>query len=337
MGKRRKTNKHLPERMYLKSGSYYFVDRLNKWHSLGRDYLKAIAEYAKIRGPKGPITTMADLIDRYISEISPSKAESTYKWEVRLSKTLRAGFGKLKPDEITPRTIYQYRDYRGKSGHYQANRELGLLSVMFSQAIEWGVVDRNPCKEVKRFKEKPRDRYVTDEEFLAFREFASPLIAFYLDFKLLTGLRKKDILELRKDQLKYDGVHIVTSKTSKAFIIEWSDELKATVERIKRLNCSNPNVVRFERYLFCTRKGTPYTTDGFSSIWQRQMTKALKQGVLQERFRENDIRAKTGSDIENLTDATGLLAHNSTKTTQRHYRRKTHTAKPLKTNFIRKH
>ena len=330
MGKKRKTNKHLPERMYLKSGSYYFVDYLNKWHNLGKDNLKAYYKYAKIRGPQGPITTMADLIDRYITEISPGKAESTYKWEVRLSKALRAGFGKLQPDEITPRTIYQYRDYRAKNGQYQANRELALLSVMFSQGIEWGAVDRNPCKEVKRFKEIPRDRYVSDDECSTFREYAGPLIAAYMDFKLLTAMRKKDILELRREQLKDDGIHVKTSKTGKGIIIAWSDELRATVARIKRLNCTNPNTVRFSMFLFCTRKGTAYTTDGFSSIWQRKMKKALSDGILKERFRDHDIRAKSASDIKDINDASSLLAHTNTKTTQQHYRRKTPIVKPLR-------
>ncbi len=330
MGKRRKTNKHLPERMYLKSGSYYFVDHLNKWHNLGRDYLKAIAKYAEIRGPDKPITTMADLIDRYMLEVSPTKAESTYKTELYAVKFLKAGFGKLRPDDITQQTVYRYMDYRANRSKSLANREVAVLSHMFKKAIRWGVADSNPCVGVERYKEKPRDRYVTDEEFNAFRDYAGPLIATYMDFKYLTGLRRKDILELKREHLTEEGIHITTSKTGKKIIIAWSDSLHAVVERAKRLHCTNPNTVRFSRYLFCTQKGTPYTGSGFASIWQRKMRAALESGVLNERFREHDIRAKTGSDSKTISAASSLLTHENERITQRSYRRKTPIVKPLK-------
>jgi integrase len=81
--------------------------------------------------------------------------------------------------------------------------------------------------------------------------------------------------------------------------------------------------------LFCTRRGQPYTVDGFNSIWQRKMKKALEQGILTERFTDHDIRAKTGSDT-NEAHAVELLAHDDAKTTKRHYRRKTPVVTPLK-------
>jgi integrase len=81
--------------------------------------------------------------------------------------------------------------------------------------------------------------------------------------------------------------------------------------------------------LFCTRKGQPYTVDGFNSIWQRKMRKALEEDVLAERFTDHDIRAKTGSDAEEA-HAVKLLAHDDPKTTKRYYRRQTPVVTPLK-------
>lgn len=329
MGRKRQSNRHLPERMYRKSGSYYFVDTDNHWHNLGRDYLKAVAAYAQFRGPDKPIKTVSDLLDRYLSEVSPLKAETTHKGELRLSKIIRAGLGHIPADQVTKRTIYAYLDAR-KQTPIQANREFALLSHAYKKAIRWGVVDENPCQGVEKFKEKSRNRYVTDQELEAFKQSAGNLIATYLDFKYLTALRKKDILSLKREQIKEDGIHLTTSKTGKAIIIEWSPALREVVEKAKRLHCQNPNTVRFSQHLFCTRKGTAYTPDGFSTNWQRQMNKALEKGVLTDRFTEHDIRAKAGSDSESIEAARDLLTHDSTSTTQQSYRRKAAVVKPLK-------
>ena len=116
MGRKRRKDKHLPERMYLRSGSYYLAEYgSNKWINLGRDYVKAMGEYARLRGPDGPLNTIADVIDRYLQEVAPTKAERTYKDNVNESRYLRAAFGKLRPEDIKPKTIYAYLDQRGRA------------------------------------------------------------------------------------------------------------------------------------------------------------------------------------------------------------------------------
>lgn len=274
--------------------------------------------------------TMGDVIDRYMREIAPTKAQSTYKDNIKQSKYLRAAFGKLPPSTITKQSVYQYMDARGKRSQVQANRELALFSHMFKKAIRWGVVSINPCEGVERFKEIPRDRYIEDWEYRAFRGYAGPLISAYMDFKLLTGLRKGDILAIRLDQLKADGIHVHFSKTNRDIIIEWTEALRDSVESIRVLRRQTiEGVSRFRTHLFSTRDGKPYTTDGFSSIWQRKMKAAIEQGILKERFTDHDLRAKSGSDTD-IDHAVKLLTHLDRKTTQRHYQRKPQKVRPLR-------
>lgn len=210
----------------------------------------------------------------------------------------------------------------------------------FRKAIRWGMVTVNPCTGIERFHEKPRERYVEDWEFQAFREFVlatsltpgrhirhtGPLIAAYLDFKLLTDLRKGDILSIKSEHLKDDGIHVHISKTKKDIIIEWTDALRKSVHTIRSL--PRPRKVT-GLYLFCTREGRPYTVTGFSSIWQRKMKAAIEQGVIRERFTDHDLRAKSASDTD-IEHATRLLAHLDRKTTQQHYRRKAEKVRPLR-------
>ena len=230
----------------------------------------------------------------------------------------------MTPAKITAQAIYKYMDERGKRSKIQANRELALLSHMFKKAVRWGVVSSNPCTGLERFKEAPRTRYVTDEEYQAFKDFAGPNIAAYLDFKLLTGLRKGDILRLRLSDLKKDGIHAHISETKRDIVIEWTDALSAAVGAVKRLKRPITSM-----YLFCTRRGQPCTVNGFNSIWQRRMRKALETGAIEERFTDHDIRAKTGSDTDER-HASSLLAHGDAKTTPKHHPRKTPVVRPLR-------
>ena len=78
-----------------------------------------------------------------------------------------------------------------------------------------------------------------------------------------------------------------------------------------------------------TREGNPYSADGWRSIFHRLMTNALSSGVLDERFRDHDIRAKAGSDNNCVEEARTFLAHLNIKVTKRHYRRKAEVIQPL--------
>jgi hypothetical protein len=56
----------------------------------------------------------------------------------------------------------------------------------------------------------------------------------YIRLKLLTGMRRGDLLRLAVADLKKDGIHVTPRKTQgttgKRLIIRWSDELRDTVE-----------------------------------------------------------------------------------------------------------
>lgn len=232
----------------------------------------------------------------------------------------------MKPADITSQHVYKYMDERAKKSHVQANRELALLSAIFTKAVRWGDVPRSPCVNIQRFKEHPRERYVTDAEFWALRDFADELIGSYMEFQYLTALRQGDILSMRLDQVKDDdGILVKVSKTSKSRVFEWTEALRQSVKRIKAMERPVRGL-----HLFCTRRGRPYTASGFRSIWQRTMARALKEGVLAARFTTHDIRAKAGTDAANIERASELLGHSDSRVTSRHYRRLPERVQPLK-------
>lgn len=321
MGRNRKHDRHLPPRMYLRSGTYYFVDVLGKWHGLGRHYVEAMSAYAKLTdSEKKPIVTVGDLLDRYLKEVAPEKAESTYKGNLKQAKYLRAGIGHIPVSDLTPQLIYQYMDARPR---VSANRELALLSHAYRKGIRWGLGNHNPCSGLERNKEPGRKRYVSHEEYLAFRQFAGPLIAAFMDVAYVTALRLSDVLSIRLEHICEDGLRVHVSKTDQDRIIEWTPTLRLAIDNARKLRRRIGSL-----YLFANRKGQPYTASGFISIWDRRMARAIESGILSEPFTRHDLRAKAASDTDK-GHAQQLLTHATEFMTNR-YRRTAEKIKPLK-------
>ena len=322
MGRKRKHDKHLPQRMYCRRGCYYFVNPAGRWLNLGHDYATAMAEYGRITGPGQPCLTLQDVIDRYRIEVLPSKAKRTQEDQARQLTKLGKVFGAMLPDHITVQHVYQYMDARS---HFPtaARHEVSLLGHVFVKAIRWGAATHNPAHGLELPRSKPRDRYATDEEFSAVRELAAPRMQVAMDLALLTGLRQGDVLSLTRDHLTSEGILIKTGKTGQRLLIEYTHELNEVIARSKKLPPQLPGY-----HLVRTRKGQKYSASGFKANWQRLMKKAQKNGI--EKFTFQDIRAKSASDTESIQEASDRLGHSSVSITKRVYIRAPRRVKPLK-------
>jgi len=320
MGRRRTNNLGLPPHMQLKHGAYYFVGRDKKWIRLSEDKALALAKWAELEGetpvPENenkPIKgSVGELIMRYMIEIAPRKAASTYQGNKLEAENLKKVFAKVQAHAVLPTHIAKYLDTRGQTSKVRANREISLLSHIFSYGMRWGAVNSNPCIGVAKHKEKGRDRYIMDGEFEGVKSIASELIATVMDFAYITALRKGDILSLRLDQITDEGIWVKQNKTGAKQLYEWSDGLLEVVNRAKALKRPVRGL-----YLFCNRQGKPYTDSGFKAMWSRIQVKWAEQGGA--RFTFHDIRAKALTDAKNLgMDAQSLAGHSSAAMTE-HY------------------
>lgn len=322
MGRKRKTNKHLPRRMYLRRGKYYLVEHTGKWIPLGPDYAKAMATYGELTDSGRPCLSMNDVIERYRLFVLVDKAKSTQKGEGRQLTRLASVFGEMLPSDVTTQHVYRYMDARS-AFTTAARQEVTLLHHVFKKAIRWGAASTNPVSGVEKPKSAPRDRYVTDEEFDAVHALASPQLKVAMGLALLTGLRRGDLLSLTRGDLTDDGILVKTSKTGKALLIQYSPALNEVLAESRKLRPQVPG-----KYLVRNKQGKQFTGDGFASNWQRLMTKVTKAGI--ERFTFHDIRAKNASDSASLTEASERLGHSSTALTKKTYYRKAMRVKPLK-------
>jgi len=322
VGRSRKSDKHLTQRMYHRHGGYYFVDYQGKWKNLGRSYPEALRKLSELVGDTCSLSTMNGVFDRYAREVIPTKAPRTQLDYRKQLPLLRAVFGEVPPAEITPTHVFEYRNTRALQSVVQANREKSLLSAVFTKALEWGAAAQNPCKQVPRLHEQKRERYISEAEFQSVRALATPMMQIAMDLALLTGLRQGDLLGLEKRHLTDEGIDIVTAKTRKRLIIEWSPELRAVVDRAFDIS------PRVRQFVICNRQGKRYTSDGFRTIGDRLMRGAAETEAISERFTFHDIRAKSLSD-DTAAAAAIRSGHSDPKVTNTIYRRKPTRAKPL--------
>ena len=334
MGRRRKTDRHLPRRVVRQHGAFYFLrpyrdadgKHRNRWEHLGRSEADMWRAYAEIDIPDEPLSTLGAIMDRYVREWLETRAEATRVDYLHALSFLRPVFGDVHPAAVKSAHCYQYQAKRAKRAPVRANREIAVLQSVFKFAIRLGVVDRNPVAGVERLPEWPRERMPEAWEIAEFLVDAPALLRAYVPIKVLTGLRQGDMLALRRDQLTDDGIMIRAGKTGKRYLIEWSDELRAAVD-LAVAGRTIPSV-----YVFATsthrgggKPGQRYTGSGFRSIWQRQMRKTLKRGRLRESFTEHDLRAHTATELERLEGlrrVQDLLDHASERTSKIYTRAK---------------
>jgi hypothetical protein len=132
MGRRRTRDKHLPQRVYLDHGTYWFRPLGAKSVNLGRDLADAITRYASLIGNAWSGGTLGDVIDRYRTQILPTKRSAqTRADQGKALDRLKRVYGHMLPDGLSAPMVYRYLDERktsdGKLAPVAARHEISLL------------------------------------------------------------------------------------------------------------------------------------------------------------------------------------------------------------------
>lgn len=313
MGRHKTRNKHLPPRMRLIAGRYYWrssVDGKDVSQPLGDDYVRALLKWREIEGLHDGCETVADLLDAFVARM-PSSNAGTLKEYTRASSRLKAAFKGFASMEVLPKHIAQY--LRSHDKPVTANREIAVLSRAYSTAINAGRFDgQNPCLGVDRNKEKKRKRVATLEEIALIQKGDGP-IPIMCEMAMLTGLRESDLRMLRLDAFNDAGLTVTPRKTSESTnaTVEWSwtAALKACFAKAKLLRRRVGSV-----YLFAGKDGQPLSVNAFQSAWRRHRAKC---GCPDLRFHDLRRTAINLAKTEGGTDYARLFAaHGSVATTE---------------------
>jgi integrase len=304
----------IPKGVYVRNGRYYRVLQ-NKWLALTRVDEGLVALRRSLREllvETGNIQprTVSDLLALYLPAAEISDA-TRREYERIVDTRLIQHFGPMHVSKVSPMNVAMYKEKRKRDGHGpMGNRETAVLSGAYDYAMRNGWAAFNPCRGVRRNKEVPRDRYVTDDEFRdAFNRAPIPLQDI-MAIALLTGARQGELRALRRADIRPDGLHVHEGKTRKLRIVRWTDALKFFVDRaLARQDeiAARPADPRRHRqargvsdFILTNKFGEPWTLSGLQTAFKR----------LEVDWHFHDIRAKTQSDSKNknvLGHAAGML------------------------------
>lgn len=257
--------------------------------------------------------------DRYLPFVQGYKKSANSDVSY-LNNQILPVLGKKYLDEITKKDIIDFHHGLKAKGYKPGtcNRSLILLRYAFNLAIRWEIpgIKVNPTKDIPLFDdhEGKRDRFLTHEEtqrlFESVQKSSNPMLQFIITMLILTGARKREVLDCRWEDLDLDRRQwrIPTTKAGRPRYVPLSNGVVTLLA----------NVPHDERcpYVFAN----PKTKKPYDSIFNSWNTSRKHAGLAEVRI--HDLRHSFASFLVNagrsLYEVQRILGHTQIKTTQRY-------------------
>ena len=268
-----------------------------------------------------PDLTVADLAARcmraYVNVQCKPKTQALYRYAIDVH--IAPALGTMFVKDVRSKHVIELHD-RMRDTPVMANKTMAILSKMFSLAATWDLVPhgRNPCKRVRHYREEPRERFLSPDEYrslgAALREVEAdgsmwpPAIA-AIRLLMLTGCRRSEILTLRWDDVdRTAGEFRLRDGKRGPRMVPLTTPVLKVLDGIERVD-GNPWVIR-------GRKSGAHIT-GLRDCWERIRNRAGLRGV-----RIHDLRHSHASEAlalgESLSMIGRLLGHSTVASTARY-------------------
>ena len=271
------------------------------------------------RMTKKAVPTLAEFAkERYMPHVKGYKRSWALD-ESYLRNHVLPKFGSHHLDQLTLHEVIGFHSGMREAGFAVAtcNRALVIIRFMYNLAKKWKIPggDTNPTHGADLYVvNNARERYLTVEETQrlkqAMKHSESPQLQFIVPLLLMTGARKRELLDARWEHFDLDrrNWRIPTSKSGKPRHVP----LSATVLEILA------QVPRWDGCPFVVPN--PHTREPYKSVytaWDR----ARKQAGLPD-VRMHDLRHSMASNMVNsgrsIYEVAKVLGHSQLKTTQRY-------------------
>jgi integrase len=334
----------------MKSGRWAFrykcqADDANQIRNLRRQAIEEstrIVEDQPEGGFKGLVDAWFEWQEGLADTVAIKRAESTIAENREEAKRLVNAMGHLEVADITRTMGYQYLSHHEEAGRpIKANKEIALARLILEYAIKKGMIAVNPFDKITHNKVvEEAKRYVTHDELeivvATGRELGGPyhVIALALKTAWLCVRRSVEVRTITRDAIQDTGIVWTDSKskTKPKITIEWSPELRETIDEVLAIKRNN---LAGSFLLFGNMQGQRYTKSGWGKLLGTLMATAeLHAQALElpfEHFSLQDCRPKGATDkqVRGDKDTKDALLHSSEAMLVRHYdRRQTKKATP---------
>lgn len=216
--------------------------------------------------------------------------------------------------EITPWLIEKFKLKRKEEVKPATiNRELAVLSSIFSRAIEWGKLAEHPMKggRVKKFREESfKERILSEEEEKRLLDACSGWFKDFVVMAVDTGMRLSELINLRREDvdLKNGVVRVRNTKSGRDRKIALTDRVISILKKIER--CDEDN-----EYIFPHGKGEMLWA--VRSAFLRACKRANLQGLRFHDLRHTFATRLVTAGID-LVTVQRLLGHQNIQMTMRY-------------------
>jgi integrase len=135
----------------------------------------------------------------------------TFKNDAQIVGRLKTFFGNRTLESLNPDIVEAFITQRREKGSCRSkgkaltgttlNWDIGTLKSILNRAVLNGLIEKNPIRGVRKFKEIPRDRVLEPEEYQRLLEVCQPHARSMIQLAYVTGMRRGEILGLRWDQV----------------------------------------------------------------------------------------------------------------------------------------
>jgi integrase len=266
------------------------------------------------------LLSITEFIDIYLERYSSQLKPKTLKEEKSILKGyIKPDLGKLSINTNDRQEIMRLHQ-RMKHTPYRANRVLETVSKLFNLAMKWEYrTDMiNPCTFIDKYKEKSRERFLSNEELATLSDVLKscemeriemPEAILAIRLLLLTGCRKNEICQLQWDWIDFSEqrINLPDSKTGKKtiYLSAPAIELLHEATRIE----GNPYVL--------AGKGGEGNYVSLQKAWVRIRNRAGLEDVRLHDLRHS-FASMAASGGLNLYMIGKLLGHTQQSTTQRY-------------------
>lgn len=305
--------------MRIGSASEYALAEAQECAIRHRQSVKDGLDPAEIQAAARKVPTFAQFVEQdFLPHIRTYKRSWVCDVSL-LNNHLLPAFGAQYLDAITRRDVQRLITSRLDMGKAPGtcDRMLILTRYIFNLAIKWKVngVTSNPAKEVDLLKvDNKRERFLSEYEvrrlYDAVLTSDNPMLKYIVPMLLLTGARKREVLDARWEDFDIDNRlwRIPFTKSGRPRTVPMSDGVISLLDTVPRIAGS--------RNVF----PNPDTGKPFISIhyaWDTVRKRAGMQDV-----RMHDLRHSFASFLINsgrsLYEVQHLLGHTQVKTTERY-------------------
>jgi integrase len=314
-----------PPKVHVRDGRYYYVDK-NKWTGLSRVAEGLRELYRRLSILTGqPPGNLLGIFVKYAEGPMLKLAPSTQKQYSyfffgtdKVEGILNFTFGHLMPAQVEPTLVAQFLEKCEENGGPAAgNRAKAALSSVFEFAMRKGWAKVNPCRGVRRNKERESKVRIERASLVSTLDRAPGHFSLVMQFAYLTGVREIDIILMTVAAVTPDGIRYVESKTGKPAWHPWTPILRGLVREILEARHERmthqyvnkyrkPRVLPVHDRLFTNRFGKPLTMWGITSNMRRLETDGWS-------FRALRPKAQTDGGDKNVIGHTGQMRERYTR------------------------